>query len=149
MIKTVQDCVDEITKFPKVAHGDYKKLIALKSCLEMNYARLKGCNLEREINNTSCMKLIERKFPSAQQLKITKYLEELPEERTNETFVEFMAWLEKAGKVWASMESKGLSLEPEISYMETEQTLVNMYEGSHFEGCPFKSNYFQFKSQMF
>ena len=73
--KIVWDCVDEITKFPKVAHSDYKQLVALKCCLEINYARLKGCNLERKMNNTSCMKLIERKFPSAQQLELTKYLE--------------------------------------------------------------------------
>ena len=45
-MKIVRDCVDEITKFPKVAPSDYKQLVALKSCLEMNYARLKGCNLE-------------------------------------------------------------------------------------------------------
>ena len=60
-----------------------------------------------------------------------------------------MGWLEKAGKVWASMESKGLGLEPEISYMETEQTLVNMYEGSHYEGSHIKSNYFLFKGNCF
>ena len=56
---------------------------------------------------------------------------------------------EKAGKVWASMEAKGFSLEPEISYMETEQTLVNMYEDSHNEGSHFKRNYFPFKGNCF
>ena len=47
------------------------------------------------------------------------------------------------------MESKGLGLEPEIRYMETEQTLVNMYEGSHYESSHFKHNYFPFKGNCF
>ena len=54
------------------------------------------------------MKLIELKFPVAQQLEWTKYLEELPEEKAGDPFPEFMGWLKKAGKVWASMEAKGL-----------------------------------------
>ena len=44
------------------------------------------------------MKLIEWNFPSAQQLELTKYIEELPEDRAGETFVEFMGWLEKLEK---------------------------------------------------
>ena len=31
----------------KVAPNDYRQLITLKTCLEMNYARLKSCNLEK------------------------------------------------------------------------------------------------------
>ena len=39
--KVVRDCVGEITRFKKVAPRGYRQLIALKMCLEMNFARLK------------------------------------------------------------------------------------------------------------
>ena len=42
------------------------------------------------MSNTSCMKVIELKFPSAQQLKWTEYLENLPEEKAADPFPEFM-----------------------------------------------------------
>ena len=57
--KVIWDCTSEISNFPKVAHNDFKNLIALKSSIEMNYARLKSCNLEGEISNTQSMKGIE------------------------------------------------------------------------------------------
>ena len=97
--KVVRDCMAEITNFGKVPHNYFKQLIALKTCLEMNFARLTSCDLQGEMNNTSYMKLIQLKFPVAQQLEWTKYLEELPEEKATNPFVEFMGWLEKSRKV--------------------------------------------------
>ena len=76
--KVINACVSEINNFSKVTHNDFKQLVALKSCLEQNYARLKNCSLESEMSNTSCMKVIKLKFSAAQQLKWTEHLENLP-----------------------------------------------------------------------
>ena len=54
----------EINNFSKVAPNDYKNLILLKSCIEINYARLKSCDLESEISNTQTIMSIEAKLPS-------------------------------------------------------------------------------------
>ena len=70
----------EVTNFGIVPHNNFKQLIALKTCLEMNFARLSSCDLQGEMNNTSCMKIIQTKFPSAQQLKWTEHLEGLSED---------------------------------------------------------------------
>ena len=61
--KMIRDCMVEVSNFPKVAPNDFKKLVELKSCIEVNYARLKSCDLESEISNTQTMKSIEAKFP--------------------------------------------------------------------------------------
>ena len=79
--KIIRDCMNEVDNFPKVSQNDFKNLVLLKSCIEINYARLKSCGLENEISNTQTMKSIEAKFPLIQQTEWTKYLEEQPLER--------------------------------------------------------------------
>ena len=58
-MKVIRDCMAEFNNFSKVAPNDFKSLVALKSCIEINYARLKSCDLESEISNTQAMKSIE------------------------------------------------------------------------------------------
>ena len=89
--KVVRDCMAEVTNFGIVPHNNLKQLIALKTWnLEMNFARLSSCDLQGEMNNMSCMKIIQSKFPPAQQLEWTKHLEELLGERVADPFTEFM-----------------------------------------------------------
>ena len=55
--------MDEVNGFSKVRANDYKHLVQLKSCIEVNYARLKSSGLGNEISNTQTMRVIEAKFP--------------------------------------------------------------------------------------
>ena len=66
-MKVIRDCMAEVINFPKVAPNDFKKLVELRSCIEVNYARLRSCELETEISNTQTMKAIEAKFPPIEQ----------------------------------------------------------------------------------
>ena len=50
--KIIWDCITEVNNFPKVSPNDFKNLVLLKSCIEINYARLKSHDLENEISNT-------------------------------------------------------------------------------------------------
>ena len=68
-LKIIRDCMNEVYSFPKVENDDYKNLVELQSCIEVNYARLKSCNLESEISNTQTMKAIEAKFPLILQIE--------------------------------------------------------------------------------
>ena len=107
--KVIRDCMDEVNGFSKVGANDYKNLVLLKSCIEVNYARLKSCDLENEISNTQTMRAIESKLPPLEQREWTEYLQELPRDRQRKSFPEFLQWLEKKGNVWSAMEAKGLS----------------------------------------
>ena len=89
----IQDCMTEVNNFPKVSPNDFKNLVLLKSCIEINYARLKSRNLENEISNTQTMKNIEAKFPLLQQTEWTKYLEEQLIEIRNNSFPELLKWV--------------------------------------------------------
>ena len=82
--KIIRDCMAEVNSFAKVAPRNYKNLVALKSCIEVNYARLASYNMEGEISNTQTMKSIESKFPPYKQRKWTECLERLPRERQNQ-----------------------------------------------------------------
>ena len=73
-MKVIRDCMAEVINFPKVVPNDFKKLVDLKSCIEINFARLKSRELETEISNTQTMKAIEMKFPLIQQTEWMKYL---------------------------------------------------------------------------
>ena len=61
--KVIQDCINEISNFPKVVPGDFKNLVALKMCISVNFARLSSMKLEAEMSNTQSMKVLEGKFP--------------------------------------------------------------------------------------
>ena len=61
--KVIQDCLNEISNFPKVQAGDFKNLVALKMCIEVNYARLFSQDIAAEMSNTQSMKILEAKFP--------------------------------------------------------------------------------------
>ena len=67
--KIIRDCMDEVNNFSKVSQDYFKNLVLLKSCIDINYARLKSCGLENEISNTQTMKSIEAKFPLIQQME--------------------------------------------------------------------------------
>ena len=66
--KIIRDCMAVVNNFSKVAPNDFKNLVFLKFCIEVNYARLKSCDLENEINNTQSMKAIEAKFPPFERM---------------------------------------------------------------------------------
>ena len=73
--KVIRDCMDKLNNFSKIAANDYKNLVLLKSCIEVNYARLKSCDLENKISNTQTMRAIEAKFPPLEQREWTEYLQ--------------------------------------------------------------------------
>ena len=97
--KVIRDCTNEIDNFPKVQTNDFKNLVALKMCIEINYARLVSVNLEAEMSNTQSMKHLESKFPPTQQVEWTKWLNGLPVDRQVNTFPEFLKWLDIEGNV--------------------------------------------------
>merc|ERR1712237_49689 len=105
-LKVIHDCTNEINNFPKVLQNDFKKLVELKTCIEMNYARLASLDLQSEMSNTQAMKGLEAKFPAIQQVEWTRYLSILPSERQLNVFPEFLTWLDKEGAVWSTMDSK-------------------------------------------
>ena len=69
--KVICDCTNEIANFPKVQLNDFKKLVELKTCIEINYARLASLELQSEMSNTQSMKGLEAKFPAVQQVEWT------------------------------------------------------------------------------
>ena len=79
-LKVICDCTNEINNFPKVQLNDFKKLVELKTCIEINYARLASLELQAEMSNTQSMKGLEAKFPAVQQVEWTRYLSTLPPE---------------------------------------------------------------------
>ena len=74
-------------------------LVALKTCIEINYARLASLGLQSEMSNTQSMKVLEAKFPPTQQVEWTKYLNGLPVDRQVNVFPEFLKWLDIEGNV--------------------------------------------------
>ena len=80
----------EICNFPRVSSNDYKRLVELKSCVEINFARLKSCELESEMSNTMTMKQIESKFLQNLMLEWMRYLGDLPTDRRRNVFPEFL-----------------------------------------------------------
>ena len=111
--------MDKVNNFPKVSQNAFNNLVLFHSCIEINYARLNSSSLEHEISNTQTMNSIEAKFPLIQQTEWTKYLEEQPLERRNNSFPELLKWLEKEGNVWAAMEAKGLTANSKSSKPST------------------------------
>ena len=105
--KVIRDCTNKIENFPIVQSNDFKKLIELKTCIGINYARLDSLGLQSELSNFQSMKGLEGKFPTAQQVEWTRHLSKLPPERQRDVFPEFLKWLDIEGEVWAAMESKG------------------------------------------
>ena len=79
-LKVIRDCTNEINNFPKVLQNDFKKLVELKTCIEMNYACLASLDLQSEMSNTQAMKRLEVKFPAVQQVEWTRHLSTLPPE---------------------------------------------------------------------
>ena len=57
--KVIRDCTNEINNFPKVQLNDFKKLVELKTCIEINYACLASLKLQAEMSNTQSMKGLE------------------------------------------------------------------------------------------
>ena len=104
--------------------NDLKNLVALKSCIEINYARLASCKLESEMSNTIAMKQIELKFPLSQQVEWIKWMSHLPQERQVDTFPEFLKWLDEAAYVWSTMESKE-SVQTSPKYSKSSTTLYS------------------------
>ena len=51
-LKVIHDCTNEINNFPKVQLNDFKKLVELKTCIEINYARIASLELQSEMSNT-------------------------------------------------------------------------------------------------
>ena len=135
--KVIRGCMAEVNNFSKVSPNDYKNLVLLKLCIEINYTRLKSCDLKGEISNTQTMKSIEAKFPPVQQIEWTKYLQALPKERQVTIFPEFLGWLEKEGNVWAAMEAKGLSSQKSS---KTNTTLYRTEDKPSPEGNCFNCN---------
>ena len=123
--KVIRDCTNEFINFPKVLANDYKKLVELKTCIEVNYARMANLNLQHEMSNTQSMKLLETKLPPIQQVEWTRYLSGLPAERQVEIFPEFLNWLEVEGSVWSTMESKGAASTPAKSGTKPATTLYS------------------------
>ena len=112
----------------------------LKSCIEVNYARLKSCDLESEISNTQTMKSVEAKFPLLQQTEWMAYLQELPLDKKKKVFPEFLQWLEKAGGVWAAMEARNAS---SVSVCKSSsKPSTTMYSGNRqaFRGSCYNCN---------
>ncbi len=69
--KVIRDCTNKFVNFPKVLANDYKKLVELKTCIEVNYACMANLNLQHEMSNTQSMKLLETKLPPIQQVEWT------------------------------------------------------------------------------
>ena len=88
--KVIRDCTNEFTNFPKVQANDFKKLVELKTCIEINYARMASLNLQHKMSNTQSMKLLETKFPSIQQVEWTRYLNGLPAAHQVDVFPVFL-----------------------------------------------------------
>merc|ERR1712030_205242 len=105
--KVIRDCTSEIANFSKVQQNDFRNLVALKTCIEINYARLASLELQTEMSNSISMKILETKFPPVQQVEWARYLNGLSVERQVNVFPEFLNWLDVEGEVWAAMESKG------------------------------------------
>ena len=120
--------MDEVNGFSKVSANDYKNLVLLRSCIELNYARLQSCGLENKISNTQMMRVIEAKFPPMELREWTEYLQELQERQRN-MFPEFLQWLKKRGNVWSAMEAKGLSSESSRS----SKVSTTMFSGGEYK----------------
>jgi len=79
--KVIRDCTSEIANFSKVQQNYFRNLVALKTCIEINYARLASLELQSEMSNSISMKILEAKFPPLQQVEWTRYLNGLSVER--------------------------------------------------------------------
>ena len=131
--KVICDCTNEITNFPKVQPNDLKNLVALKTCIEINSARLNSLDLLSEMSNTQSMKALEAKFPPVQQVDWTRYLHGLPAERQVNVFPEFLIWLDIEGGVWSTMESKATASVPAKSGTKPA-TMLYLNDGSATPG---------------
>ena len=68
-IKVIQACTIEIKGHPQVNSFNYKGMLALKTCLENNYARLKYKSMEHKMSNTHTMEIILKKFLIQENIK--------------------------------------------------------------------------------
>ena len=108
-MKIVRDCLAEVQSFPRVKAGDYKGLVKLQSCIEVNFAQLSSCGMANELSNIQGMRLVESKFPETQLLEWTKELQSLPDLRRRQAFPELIKWLDSEGCVWTAMELKDIN----------------------------------------
>ena len=99
----------------------------MKTCIDVNFARLSSMKLEAKVSNTQSMKLLEAKFPPREQVDWTRHLSELPVERQVNVFPEFMLWLEKKVYVWSAMESKTAPTTSSMPMTKGYKPLMTMY----------------------
>ena len=137
--KVIHDCTNKIANFPTVQSNDFKKLVKLKTYIDINYARLASLGLQSELSNTQSMGGLEAKFPAMQQVEWTQHLGMLPLERQGDMFPEFLKWLDAEGKVWAAMESKGMTTTTARMDAKPNTTLY-ANEGNAAAGNCFKCN---------
>ena len=76
------------------------------------------------MSNTTTMKQIKLKFPPSQHVEWTKWMLHQHQKRQVDTFPEFLKWLDEAGYVWSTMESKE-SMQASPKYSKSSATLYS------------------------